>query len=124
MADGFIKLTINFNDPELDAEERENEVQRLLNDFKDMDEVEAVSRVLDPNPPEGNKSLGGMIVGVLTAEVNVANIKALLGFLSDRLGGKPIEMEVEANGKKLKVSAHSHKELTAAVEAAQRFLAE
>jgi hypothetical protein len=65
-----IKVTINFNDPELDAEEREIEVQRLLDELKNIDEVETANRVLDPNPPKGNKSLGGFLIGLLTAEIN------------------------------------------------------
>lgn len=117
-----LKLTVNFNDPDLSPEERDEQVQRLLKELKDMDEVETANRVLDPNPPEGNKALGGFIVGLLAAEVNVANAKSALGFLKDRLSGKPIELEVEANGRKLKVSAHSREELEAAVKAAQDFI--
>lgn len=117
-----VKLTIAFNDPDLDAEEKDEQVQKLLTQMKELDEVEAVNRVLDPNPPEGNKALGGILVGLLTAEVSPANIKALFGFLGDRLGNKPIELEVEANGKKLKVKASSQAELEAAIEAAQKFV--
>ena len=115
-----IKVTINFNAP--DPEEQDQQVQRLMAELKDMDEVESVGRVRDPNPPEGNKSLGGFLVGLLSAEVNAVNAIKLLGFLGDRLGGKPIELEVEANGKKLKVSAHSREELEAAIKAAQDFI--
>jgi hypothetical protein len=118
-----IKLTIAFNDPELDSEERDEQAQRLISELKQMDEVEAVDRVLDPNPPEGNKALGGFLVGLLAAEVNVANAQKLMGFLGDRLGGKPIELAVEANGKKLTVKAHSREELEAAIKAAQDFVA-
>jgi hypothetical protein len=88
-----------------------------------MDEVETVDRVLDPNPPEGNKALGGFLVGLLTAEVNATNAKKLMGFLGDRLGDKPIELSVEANGKKLTVKAHSREELQDAIQAAQDFIA-
>jgi hypothetical protein len=42
--------------------------------------------------------------------------------LGDRLGGKPIELSVEANGKKLTVKAHSRDELAAAIKAAQDFV--
>ena len=118
-----VKVTINFNDPDLEPEERDEEVQRLLADLKQMDEVEAVNKVEDPKPPEGNKAIGAMLVGLLMAEVNVANAQKLMGYLGDRLGGKPIELEVEANGKKLKVSAHSREELDAAIAAAQKFVA-
>jgi hypothetical protein len=94
----------------------------LFAEFKEVDEVEKVDCVRDPNPPEGNKALGGFLVGLLTAEVSAKNAKKLFGFLGDRLGGKPIELEVEANGKKLKVSAHSREELEAAIKAAQDFV--
>jgi hypothetical protein len=117
-----IKVTIAFNDPDLDAEERDQQAQQLMADLKESDDVERVDRVLDPNPPSGNKSLGGFLVGLLTAEVSVANAKKLMGFLGDRLGEKPIELTVEANGKKLTVKAHSREELEAAVKAAQDFI--
>lgn len=118
-----IKFTIAFNDPDLDAEDWDAQAQTLMAELKQMDEVDAVDRVLDPNPPEGNKALGGFLVGLLMAEVNVANAQKLMGFLGDRLGGKPIELSVEANGKKLTVKAHSREELEAAIKAAQDFVA-
>jgi hypothetical protein len=118
-----IKLMINFNDPDLEPEEREQQVQRLMAELKQMDEVETVDRVLDPNPPEGNKALGGFLMGLLATEVNVANAQKLMGFLGDRLSGKPIELTVEANGKKLIVKAHSREDLEAAIKAAQDFVA-
>lgn len=118
-----IKLVIAFNDPELDSEDREEQAQRLMAELKQMDEVDAVDRVLDPNPPEGNKAIGGILVGLLTAQVSPANAQKLMGFLGDRLGGKPIELAIEANGKKLTVKAHSREELEAAIKAAQEFVA-
>ncbi|MDX2212164.1 MAG: hypothetical protein SFY66_02630 [Oculatellaceae cyanobacterium bins.114] len=117
-----LKLTIAFVDSDLEPEERDEQAQRLMTELRDLDEVDAVDRVLDPNPPEGNKAIGGFLVGLLQAEATVANGAKLLGFLGDRLGGKPIELEVEANGKKLKVSAHSREELEAAIKAAQDFV--
>lgn len=117
-----IKVTINFNDPELDEDERETEVQKLLPQIRALDEVEDVSRVVDPAPPEASKGFG-FLLGLLQAEVSVENFKALTGFLGDRLSGKSIEMEVEGNGKRLKVTASSQTELTAAIQAAQEFIA-
>lgn len=123
MSSSNIKFTINFNDSDLDMEQRDDEAQRLLNDLRSLDAVEAVGRVLDPAPPEGNKALGGFLVGMLSAEVNAANAKALFGFLSDRLGGKQIELTVEANGRNLTVKAYSREELEAAIKAAHGFIA-
>ena len=117
-----IKLLIAFNDPNLEPEERDEQAQVLLTELEQADEVESVKRILDPNPPEGNKSLGGFLGGILMAEVNPANGKKLLGFLGDRLGGKPMELSVEANGRKLTVKAHSREELEMAIKAAQDFI--
>ncbi|MFN9675048.1 MAG: hypothetical protein ACK552_21780, partial [Microcystis sp.] len=91
-----IKLVIAFNDPNLEPEEHDEQAKVLLTELEQADEVESVKRILDPNPPEGNKSLGGFLGGILMTEVNPANGKKLLGFLGDRLGGKPIELSVEA----------------------------
>lgn len=66
----------------------------------------------------------GFIVGVLTAEVNPKNIKSLFTFLSDRLGSRLIEIEVEAGGKQLKIKATSQEDLDAAMKAAREFIEE
>ncbi|OLP19495.1 hypothetical protein BST81_05035 [Leptolyngbya sp. 'hensonii'] len=118
-----IRLTIHFNAPDLDLEERDKQAQQLITELKDLDEVDRVDRIPDPNPPKDNKTLGGFVIGLLKAEVTIGNGKKVLGFLGDRLGGKPIELAVEANGKKLSVKAHSRAELEAAIKAAQDFIA-
>jgi len=94
-------FTIAFIDPELTNAERDDEVVQLLKALNDRSDIDAVDRVRDPNPPEGNKSIGGFFVGMLMAEVSAANAKKVLGFLVNRLGDKPISFEVEGNGKKL-----------------------
>ncbi|MEO1390315.1 MAG: hypothetical protein AAFV85_23530 [Cyanobacteria bacterium J06634_6] len=118
-----LNLTIKFNDSELDDDERTLQARKLLKQMKSMDEVESASQLLDTNPPAGNKSVGGFLVGMLTAEISAENAKGVFRFLSDRLSGKTIEMEVEANGKKLKLKASSRAELLTAIEAAQQFVA-
>ncbi|MBD2506639.1 hypothetical protein H6G91_05060 [Nostoc muscorum FACHB-395] len=117
-----VKLTIALSNPDLDAEEQERETRNLLRDIKELD-VESAELVAVTEIPQGAKSVGGFLVGVLQAEVSLANFKKLLGFLGDRLGNKTIELEVEANGKKLKVKASSQQELNAAIEQAQKFIA-
>jgi hypothetical protein len=122
-ANSSIKFTIAFNDPDLDGEELEDQAQNLLAQMRELDEIETVDRVIDTNPPAGNKAVGGILVGLLTAQVNKENAQKLLGFLGNRLGNRLIELEVEANGKKLKVKASSQAELMVAIEAAQKFIA-
>jgi len=114
-------LTIAFTDPELTNEERDDEVVQLLDELSDRSDIESVDRVRDPNPPDGNKSIGGFLVGVLAAEVSVANAKKVLGFLGDRLGNKPISLKVEKNGKKLEVTANSREEFEFVMQKANEF---
>ena len=123
MTSSNITLTIAFTDPELGSEELEAQAQNLLVQLKDLDEVEAVNRVLDPNPPAGNKAIGGILVGLLTAEVSVANFKQLGAFLGDRLGNKPVKLKVKApDGRELELEASSREEFDYAYEKAQAFL--
>ncbi|MGB3616245.1 MAG: hypothetical protein WBA10_20805 [Elainellaceae cyanobacterium] len=122
MADSTVMITLGLTDPDLEDDVRDQQTQHLVHDLQDM-EIDSACRVVDPDPPEGNKALGGFIVGLLTAEVSLENIQYVFKFLGDRLSGKAIELEVEANGKKLKVTANSQTELAAAIEAAQQFVA-
>jgi hypothetical protein len=117
-----IRLTIGFNDLSLDLEERDREASRLISELKDIGEIEEVGRVPEQDMLATSKALGGFLAGLLIAEVNPKNIKSVFCFLGDRLCGKTIELEVEANGKKLKVSARSREELEAAIKAAQDFI--
>ena len=119
-----VQITIAFTNPDLDAEEKNTEAQRLIEDLRYFDEVEAVSRVSDPNPSAHSKSFGGFVIGLLTAEIDGKGADKVLGFLKDRLAREPIEMTVEANGKKLAVKARNAEDLTLAVQAAQEFISE
>ena len=118
-----VQLTIAFNEPGLDAEELDEEVKKLLAQMKNLDSVEEVARVLDPNPPEGNKALGRFLVGILTAEVSPANIKKLFDFLGERIGNKPIKLTVQdSDGRKINVEASSKEKFDFAMQKALDFL--
>jgi hypothetical protein len=114
-----VKLTITFTDPNLDDQDKDEEVQKLFAQMEDLDELEAVERVVNANAPERTKSVTGWVVAQLIAFVKPENVKQLWGFLSDRLANKVIELEAEANGKKIKIKASSQQELEAAVKAIQ-----
>jgi CHAT domain len=121
MAIDKIKLNIHFADADLDAEELDRASRRLLAQLKDLDEVESVERVVDPNPPAGNKSPGGFLPGILRTEVRPPNLKPLFNFLEKR-SGSPIEIEVEIGERKVKVKANSQEELAAALQAVQQLI--
>jgi uncharacterized protein YkuJ len=115
-------LTITFTDSDLRPEELDQEAVQLLTELSDRRDIEAVDRVRDLNPPDGNKSIGGFLVGMMTAKVSVANAKKVLSFLGDRLGNKPIAFEAEINGTKMKVSAYSKEEAAFAMQQIEAFI--
>jgi hypothetical protein len=117
-----LKLTINFTDPDLDEEEKDKASQRLLSQLQDLDEVEEVKRVIDLNPPDGNKSIGGFLAGALRAEVKPSNVRPLFGFLSDRFNSNPLEIEAEFEGRKLKIKVNNQEELIGALQMLQKFM--
>ena len=114
----LFRVTIAFTDP--DADQREAEALKLLPQLNDLDNVESVKRV-PRMTPEGGKG-GGFLPGWLVTQVSLENGKQLLGFLGNRLVGKSIELEVEGNGRKLKVKASNQEELRAVIAEAERFI--
>jgi hypothetical protein len=86
------ELTIAFIDPDLTDTMRDDELVMLLEDLNALSDIESVTRLRDPNPPDGNKSGGGLL-DLLKAEANPANALKVLKFLGDRLGNKPISLE-------------------------------
>lgn len=123
MATSNVKVTISLSDIDMDDEELQTEVENLLPQIREVDGVEDVDLVGVSETPEGAKAFGGFLLGILTAEVNPANIKALFQFLSDRFSGKPIKLKVEKNdGNKLEIEASSQAEFDYAIEKAKEFL--
>ncbi|NES40336.1 hypothetical protein [Moorena sp. SIO2C4] len=118
----LVKLTLS--DKLLEDERLQEETQYLLEDIKQEVEVEDARLAPIENLEKHTKSLGGFLLGVLTAEVNLKNFKSLMRFMSDRLRGKVIELKVTANGKSLTVKASNQAELLAAIKAAQDFIGE
>jgi hypothetical protein len=116
-----LKLTIEFTDPALNPEKRDEQTQILIEELCDMPEVR-VSPVLDPNPPEQHKG-GGFLAGLLMAELKVDNAKKLFRFLAERFGNKPLKLTLEINGKKLSLEASSREEFDYLMKAADNFFA-
>ncbi|MBE9126918.1 sugar ABC transporter permease [Coleofasciculus sp. LEGE 07092] len=118
-----LQVTISLSDPNLDDEDLQAEVENLLPQIKEVDGVEEANLVAVEQAPPDSKALGGFLLGVLTAEVNPANIKAVFRFLNDRFGGKPIKLDIEApDGRKLSIEASSQAEFDYAYQKAQEFL--
>jgi len=117
-----IQVEIILRDPDLDNQELQSEVQNLVQHLLEDVEVEHADLVPVETAPEDSKSLGGFLLGVLTAEVNAKNFKKLMTFLTTRLSGQAIEMEVQANGKQIRVKANNLDELREIIKIAQNFV--
>ena len=118
-----VQVTISLSDPSLDDDQLQAEVENLLPEVKEVDGVEDADLVAVEQAPPGSKALGGFLLGILTAEVNPANIKAVFRWLSDRLCGKTIEMNLKApDGRELSIKASSQAEFELAYQKAQEFL--
>jgi hypothetical protein len=118
-----VTIDLKNSEPDLDPEELDQRTIDLLQQLQALDEVNEAGLVRDLAPPPGSKPLdAAFLIGLLSTEVSIPNLKALMGFLWERLSGKPFELEVEGNGKKLKVKANNQEELSAAIEAAKDFL--
>jgi len=122
-SESTIRLTIALSSPDSDEQRLEQTTRSLLREIKDLDEVEQASLIAVGEIPEGAKAFGGYLLGVMSVLVKIVNFPAFMNFLSEHLIGKPVELEVEANGKKLKVKASSQQDLMVAIRAAEKFIA-
>ncbi|MBE9129494.1 hypothetical protein IQ257_27130 [Coleofasciculus sp. LEGE 07092] len=106
-----IQFTFAVDDSTLEDEERQEISRKLLRQLRNLDEIEKVERTEDVNPEVGSKPGFATLVGFLTAEVSVKNIKSFLGFLGERLGDKPIIINVKSGDKEIKIEAKSKQEI-------------
>ena len=107
----IIQFTFAVDDPELDDDRRQKLAQRLLRELRDLDEVERCDRTEDLHPEAGSKPGFATLIGVLTAEVSVRNIKGFLGFLGDRLQDKPIKGSIKVGDNQVEFEVKSRQEL-------------
>jgi hypothetical protein len=118
-----VRLTLQLKDSTMTREERHAATCCLLQQLKGMDEVNSVRLVEDPHSASDRKG-ASTLMGLLSAEATVGNACKVLGFMGDRWGDKPIELEIEVNGRKLRIVARSREEFAIAQAVAQKFMAE
>ena len=119
-----IKIIISLSEAGLEDKDLQAETEKLLPQIKEIDGVERVNLVTVAEAPLGSKALGPFSLGRLKAMVDPAKMKVLFDFLGDRINGKTIELDVEANYKKLKLKVDNQEELVTAIETAQKFVGE
>ncbi|MEM9927219.1 MAG: sugar ABC transporter permease [Cyanobacteria bacterium P01_D01_bin.50] len=123
MTKSNIEIVISLEEPNLDEEELQEEVENLLPQIKEVDGVEDAGLVEVTEAPEGSKSIGGFVLGMLKTIINPASLQILFFFLRENMGNKKIKIELKARGgKTLKLEAHGEKELEMAMQLAQDFI--
>jgi len=114
MADKLVSLELDFQD---DAPEATQE-KLTVSLYQQLQKVPGlkVDRVVEV-APDGSRSSGRFLWGLLQAEVGIPGIKDLFGFLGDRLGDKPIVIKAKfTDGRVFEMTAHSRAELAAGRE--------
>jgi hypothetical protein len=114
MSDGLVSIELNFQDDTAEAKQE----QLTVSLYQQLQKVPGltIDRVAEV-APDGSRSSGRFLWGLLQAEVGIPGIKTLFGFLGDRLGDKPIVVKAKfADGRVFDVTASSRAELAAAQE--------
>jgi hypothetical protein len=117
-----VTVTLTYSDPDLDDEEREQLAQQLHHQLRAADSDLGTWRRVEAAPPPGSKSVAAQVVGALAAVLSAASLKSFFAYLGERWRGREISLELEVNGKKIKIVAHSQEDLLTAYNAAAALL--
>ena len=98
MSSENIQLTITLSDRKLEDTELQKDTENILSEIKEIDGVQKADLMPIETAKPGAKSIGGFLVGIITAEINIENTKGLVRYLGDRLYGKTIKMKITAKG--------------------------
>ncbi len=117
-----IQLTITLSDPQLEEEQLQTDTENMLSEIQEFDGVQKADLMPIEKAEPGSKSIGGFLVGILTAEINAKNLKALVGYLGNNLYGKTIKIKAEGNGRKLDLEVRNLEDLNKALAEVDNFL--
>lgn len=116
-----IKMILSFAGPLTDLEELERMTQNVMSQLRDIDDLD-VQRVVDLEPPQNGKGVGSFLPGAVSTKGTTETTLKVIRFLRSRLFGRCIELEIEDNGRYLKVKASNTAELEVAIKQAKSFL--
>ena len=95
----LIKATVDWREFTLDLpiEIREKRTQSLYSALRQSSDVETVSRIPDPNVPDGSMG-AAWLTDLLLTEVIPGNFGSIFNFVRQRLPGTPINLKLEVDG--------------------------
>jgi hypothetical protein len=105
-----IQITFGPSDPELEEDERLQFQQRVLRELRDLDEVDRVERTERESTETGEKGFA-TLVGFLTADVTLSNLKEFKDWFSDRFADQPMKVRVKVGEQEVELEASSQAEL-------------
>ena len=117
-----IQLTISLSDQQLEEDQLEEDTQNILSEIEKFDGVQKADLISIETAEARAKNIGGFLIGILTAEINAKNLKALVGYLSDRLSGKTVKIKAEGNGRKIDIEVGNLEDLKKALAEVDDFL--
>lgn len=109
--DTIVQFTFGLDTPDIEDEEKLQFSRKLLPELRELDEVIRADRAENLTPEAGSKPAFETLLGVLSAEVSLENVKKFLGFLGERLKDEPIKGTIKMGDKEVQFEVRSSKEL-------------
>jgi len=116
-----IEITFGSSDPELEDDERLRFSKRILSELRDLDEVERAERTENESSESGEKGFA-TLVGFLTADVTLSNLKEFTGWMGDRFSDQPMKVKVKVGEQEVELEARSKAELAQIEDVANSLL--
>lgn len=116
-------IALTFQAPELNDEDLQAEVEKLLPQIREIDSVEQAYLISVELVPDGSKAGGGFVLGALKLVAdNSKIIQALLSLSNALLGNKTLKMTVKASdGSEFSGEAKNRDELEYLLQQAEEF---
>lgn len=117
----IIQITFGLINPDLEDEERLQFAKRVLRELRDLDEVECAKRTEKASSESGEKGFS-TLVGFLTADITMPNLKEFTGWMSDRFSDQPMKVKVKVGEQEVELEAYSQAELAQIEDVASSLL--
>jgi hypothetical protein len=117
-----IKITFGLSNPNIEDDERLQFSKRVLSELRNLDEVKRADRTEKESSESGEKGFT-TLVGFLTAEVTLSNLKKFTGWMGDRFSDQPMRVKVKVGDQEVELEARSKTELAQVEQVASSLLA-
>ena len=122
MSEASVQVKITLSDPELKNEELQDAVQNLRWELQEVQGITNAELIPLEQAPPNSKGIGGFLLGGLQALVKLKQLKTLINFLSQNLFGQTVKIEVEGNGKKLKLELNRPEDIDKLMPQLENFI--